>query len=157
LLQVLITWRKVIKRFGKEVDQIDLFPGIYELMEYLHNKGIAITVLSINHRNNIEEFLKQHNMLGFVSDILTSNVILGKQATLQKLLKGQKLNRNEVIYVGDETRDILVCQKVGVPIIAVTWGFNSAEGLLPHNPNYVATDINDLYKIIDNLLKDSNI
>jgi phosphoglycolate phosphatase-like HAD superfamily hydrolase len=32
---------------------------------------------------------------------------------------------DNVIYVGDETRDIEACHKVGIPIISVTWGLNN--------------------------------
>lgn len=152
LLQVLIAWRKVVKRFGQDVDQIHLFPGIKDIMEYLQSKNINITIVSINQRKNIEEFLKQYDLFKYISDIHTSNLFLGKNATLNKVLKKRKLTKDEVVYVGDETRDVAVCKKVGIPIIAVTWGFNSRDGLKPFSPEFIVDNSHELYKILEELI-----
>ena len=47
-------------------------------------------------------------------------------------LKLMRLGRDEVVYIGDEARDIDAAQKVGIPIISVTWGFNSSDVLSRH-------------------------
>lgn len=47
------------------------------------------------------------------------------------------INPLEVIYVGDEDRDIIAAKKTKIKTIAVTWGFNTNEKLSRENPDYL--------------------
>ena len=42
-----------------------------------------------------------------------------------------------MLYIGDELRDVKASQKAGVPIAAVTWGFNSRQSLAAAKPDYL--------------------
>lgn len=61
------------------------------------------------------------------------------------------LDRNEVIYVGDEIRDIESAKDTGIKIIAVTWGFNTEDALCRFNPDYIAKDPRDIRLIVSKL------
>ena len=39
------------------------------------------------------------------------------------MLKEKGIDPKEVSYIGGEVRDVDVCRKVGIDIIAVGWGF----------------------------------
>lgn len=43
---------------------------------------------------------------------------------IKKFLKEKKLQTEEVLYVGDEQRDVVACKKIGVEIIWVGWGYD---------------------------------
>jgi phosphoglycolate phosphatase-like HAD superfamily hydrolase len=55
------------------------------------------------------------------------------------VLREQSLQPADILYVGDEVRDVEACQKVGVKIIAVTWGLNSQEALEKAGAETVST------------------
>jgi phosphoglycolate phosphatase len=61
-----------------------------------------------------------------------------RQRVLTQVLKKQKIDKTEAIYVGDEIRDIEAAQKVGMKIISVTWGFNAKESLQKFHPDALA-------------------
>jgi phosphoglycolate phosphatase len=46
-----------------------------------------------------------------------------------------QIDRNQMLYVGDELRDVQACKKIGVKIAAVTWGFDSAPLLAASKPD----------------------
>ena len=56
--------------------------------------------------------------------------------------------KSEIIYIGDELRDIEACRAVNVPIISVSWGFNSTEILEKNNPGMVAANTEEVYNFI---------
>jgi phosphoglycolate phosphatase-like HAD superfamily hydrolase len=64
-------------------------------------------------------------------------------------MKQNRLNPDEIVYVGDETRDINSAKKSGVKAIAVGWGFNSPEILSKHNPDYLAVQPQELTTAIE--------
>lgn len=55
---------------------------------------------------------------------------------------------HEVIYVGDETRDVEAAKKVGVKVIAVTWGINSEKILRKQNPDYLIVKPKELIEVL---------
>jgi len=60
------------------------------------------------------------------------------------VVREHKLDKNNVIYVGDETRDIRSARKSQIPIVAVTWGFNATEILSQHQPDYLVDHPSEL-------------
>ena len=59
------------------------------------------------------------------------------------------MKAHEAVYVGDEVRDIVACRRIGMPIISVTWGFNSADFLASAGPNHLAQSPEELRQILE--------
>ena len=53
-----------------------------------------------------------------------------------------------MLYIGDELRDVKASQKAGVPIAAVTWGFNSKESLAACSPDYLFDSPADFLRLL---------
>jgi phosphoglycolate phosphatase-like HAD superfamily hydrolase len=70
---------------------------------------------------------------------------------INAVLKEHKLGCDEVIYVGDETRDIHAAQKSNILMISVGWGFNSPTILAKHKPDFLVYHPIELVKIIEEL------
>ena len=77
--------------------------------------------------------------------------MFGKDKVIKKMLKTQRFNAKDVIYVGDETRDIDAAKQAKVTIIAVTWGFNTAKALTESSPNFLAHNPRELLEIVEKL------
>ena len=52
------------------------------------------------------------------------------------------------LIVGDELRDVKASQKAGIPIAAVTWGFNSRASLAASEPDYLFDTPSDFLRLI---------
>jgi phosphoglycolate phosphatase-like HAD superfamily hydrolase len=59
-------------------------------------------------------------------------------------LKKEKIHKKDVIYVGDETRDVLAMKKVHIPVIAVSWGLTAPEKLASLLPDLLLASPEDL-------------
>lgn len=68
---------------------------------------------------------------------------------LIKMVKGIKLE--DVLYVGDTEVDIETAKNLGVPIIAVTYGFRTKEVLEKFSPDYLIEKPLDIINIIKSL------
>jgi len=130
---LVIRGQKMLKR---NINQVKLFPGIKEVLFKLKEKGYRLGVLSSNSVENLNLFFKK-NKIGIFDFVKSSSNIFGKSWALRSILKENKLDKKEVIYIGDEVRDIEACQDVGIDIIAVTWGFNSKKILNKYQPEYL--------------------
>jgi phosphoglycolate phosphatase len=88
------------------------------------------------------------NIFDFIN---TSIRIWGKSKGLKNLISKNGFAVEDIVYVGDETRDIDAAKKVGVRVAAVTWGYNSYEKLASHNPDYIIQKPQDLLTLCRNI------
>jgi phosphoglycolate phosphatase-like HAD superfamily hydrolase len=65
----------------------------------------------------------------------------------KKILRRYGIRKEEVLYVGDEIRDITATKNIGVDIASVDWGYNSREGLEEHKPEYLISEPEELLTI----------
>lgn len=122
--------------YNQSIQKIILFDGIRDLLKDLKGKGYQLAILSSNSEKNIKAFL-EHNGIEEFSDIIFSVNIFGKVRTIKNFLKENNLKNKEVIYVGDERRDIVASKKSGVKVIWVGWGYDAIEIARPQYPDYM--------------------
>lgn len=90
---------------NKTIKTIPMFPGVKKLLVNLKDKGYCLAILSSNQKRNIKKFLKAKRLEVF-DDLDCGSHVLGKADAIKKFLKKNQLSKDEVIYVGDELRDV---------------------------------------------------
>ncbi len=126
---------------------IKLFPGIMDLLRSLKD-NYKIGIVSSNSEENIMNALKKHHIEDLFEFIYSESSLFGKHLVLRKMCKKYNINPLDVIYVGDEDRDIIAAKKIKIKNIAVTWGFNSKEKLSKEKPDYIVDSPMQILDII---------
>lgn len=141
---VLIRSRREIE---KDLDRIGLCKGIDEALVQLKDKGYKLGILSSSPKKNIEYVLNKYklNMFEFVKSELN---IFGKAAAISKICKEFSLQKDEVVYIGDEIRDFEACREAGVDIISVTWGFNNEKGFSDAGSTHIVNDPSEISGLV---------
>lgn len=139
-----------LRQYRKSVPLLDFCPGMEEVLARLVEKQIPVAVLSSNSRENIDTFFKLKQVE--ITDIFCSSNIFGKDRVLKKFLCSKQLMPSQILYVGDEARDIIACRKVGVKAVWVTWGYDAEEAVQNTPPDYKVTTPHQLLQLIENLL-----
>ena len=97
---------------------------------------------------------KQNLFLRQVASLLEMDTAqLSKIEKGSRQLKREQIPSKNVVYVGDETRDVLAMKKAGIPVIAVSWGLTKKSTLLNLKPNDVADNPLDIPILSLNILK----
>jgi phosphoglycolate phosphatase len=140
-----------IKRhMTKHLLEIQPVQGMQTVLAKLKSEDYVLGILTSNSKSNVTNFLDQNNLLDYFDFVYSSKNIFRKDIALVKIANKHKINKKDVIYIGDETRDIEACQRIGIKIIAVSWGFNNKSILKDLNPDAIADtpkDLNTLIKI----------
>jgi len=139
--------RRVREELALHMERVNPIPGVVPVLEELHRAGMPLGILTSNSVPNVEEFLRRHT-IDFFDYIYSENRLFGKGKILRHLLKKKALDPHQVFYVGDETRDVEAAKKSDVPVIAVTWGFNSEAALRKHSPDYIVRAPQDLLPLV---------
>lgn len=132
------------KLFRNQLTTLPPFNNLPTILKDLHNAGIALGIVTSNSAQNVSTWLQQHQLDQYFNFIHTESSYLGKKKILKKVIKLYQIDKSKAVYVGDETRDIDAAKQNNLCSVAVTWGFNSEEVLLRHEPNFVARVPEDL-------------
>lgn len=143
--------REALHIYSEHINTADPFPSVRELIQNLKKQKLFLNIVSSNSKKNIEQFLESHN-LEYFEHVYCTSTLFGKHRAIKQSLKELEIESHEAVYIGDEQRDIIVCRKVPIKIIAVSWGYDHRSLLEATNPDYIADTTADIEQILKNNL-----
>lgn len=133
----------------KNIDRLELIAGMKETLTELRNQTENFGILTSNATANVDIFLQNHGIRELFDFISSTSKLTGKSRHLRAIRRTFSLEHSEMIYIGDELRDVKAAQKAGIPHAAVSWGFNSRESLAEAKPTYLFDHPKELFQIKD--------
>lgn len=140
--------RKVIVELNSRIRTLSPVEGIQAALVELKKQGNKLGIITSNDRENVQIFLQNNGLLDLFDFIYSGTKLFGKSRVINKFLRQANLLPEEVIYVGDETRDIEAAKKSKVKVIAVSWGFNSRNILKQQKPDFLIEHPQQLVEVI---------
>ena len=134
-------------RMAQDIDQIHLFDGIDRSIQELADRGKILGVVSSNSLENIRRVLGPETAKR-VQYFEAGVSLLGKAPKIHKVIRKSKVPRSQVLFVGDEMRDIEAARKAGVACAVVAWGYTRVDALIKYHPDLVLEQIEDILKRI---------
>ncbi len=141
---------KSLAEYRKLIHELHPYPKIPQMLATLAQMNVPMALLSSNTNENLFYFLNNHQITVF-NWVEGTSGILKKHKRIMQQLKKHNLRTSEVIYVGDEVRDIVAARKCKLKVIAVSWGFHTPELLCSHDPDYLVSDPEEIVQIVRNL------
>jgi len=136
-----------MRNYRKSLGSLKTFDGINEVIIELKGKGYKLNIISSNSHENVSELLKNNNIDLFDSINCISS-IFGKDKAIHNFIKKYSLNREELVYIGDENRDVIACKVNQIKVIAVSWGFDSIELLTRARPDFIVNSPPEIVGLI---------
>lgn len=118
---------------------------IFDTIKHIKDMGIKVAIVTTNSKLNVRMFLEEHDADYF--DFISSSTMFGKESKIKRIIKNEKLKNSEVLYVGDEIRDIHAANRAGIDIASVGWGYNTVESLKKNKPQYLIFETSELLDI----------
>ncbi|MGL4606936.1 MAG: HAD-IA family hydrolase [Eubacteriaceae bacterium] len=144
------------KMMREESDEIRSFsPNIEDFFEELRGITTTVGILTSNIEKTVSRFLETYQLKEEI-DFIMCSAMMSKSKKIKKVLRKFDLDKSEMLYVGDETRDIDACKKVGVDVAAVTWGYNTELALKRCEPTYMINDLWEVTKLVERKLNNEN-
>lgn len=131
--------RRVRAELSKEIAELEPIKGIVQVLQELKTQGYTLGIVTSNNKENVDIFLTKNQLDNLFSYIYSSTAIFGKHRVLNQVIKERQIDKSDIIYIGDETRDIRSARKSLIAVAAVGWGFNAAEILQEHQPDYLVS------------------
>jgi phosphoglycolate phosphatase len=134
----------------KSIGGLPLIGGMGEVLQEMRPKVERFGILTSNEVANVEIFLDSHGIRHLFDFVWSTSKLTGKSRYLNSARKQFRLKHEEILYIGDEVRDLKAAKKAGVGSAGVTWGFNSHAALEAENPDYLIDTPAELLKLAGN-------
>jgi phosphoglycolate phosphatase len=147
-------WRlpRLVRAFraaaAADAHRVTLTTGMAEVLAEFAARGLRLGVLSSNSEANIRRCLGANGVESHFAFVVGYPRLFGKGKALRRILRAERLARSEVLYVGDEVRDVEAAKRAGVAVAAVTWGFHAEALLRASGADHVVTDPRQLLELV---------
>jgi phosphoglycolate phosphatase len=128
---------------ASEIDRIQLFDGIEQMLKGLSARGKQLAVVSSNATGNVQKVLGVQNT-ALIQDFEGGVSIFGKEPKIRRVIQRLGANPTATLYVGDETRDIKAAHQAGVACGSVGWGYTDVDALEALAPELVFHNVGDI-------------
>jgi len=132
----------------RQMNSLKLVDGILQVINELHASGFELGIVTSNAKGNVMKFLHLHGIKNYFKFVYSSSSFFGKEKVLKKIMNIHNIKQQDIVYIGDETRDINASRKAGIHIVSVSWGLTPYNTLLSFNPEQIAKHPQDLPEII---------
>ena len=138
------------REMKQHMHEVKPYPGIVEMLKHLHEAGFVLGILTSNQESLVSDFFVTHGFPEF-DFIVSEKSLFGKDKALKKIMRRRGLSHNDIVYIGDETRDVAACQRIGVTSIGVSWGLAGKDGFGDSQPDHLVTTSAELEATIKSL------
>lgn len=135
--RVPLTFSRFLAEVRRQSATLPLHEGITEVVRKIQALGVRQGIVSSNSTQNITDCIETHGLLRCFSFVTGTSRIFGKERRIRKAIRDAGVDANQVLYVGDEIRDIEAGRAAHVEVAAVTWGLNSMQALSKNNPRWL--------------------
>ena len=132
-------------------EMVKLFPGVKDVVKYLHKHNIKLGVVSSKRRDVLEQGINLFNLGQYFDVIISGDDVTKTKPDPEGILKAKEaLGLSKVLYVGDSVGDIKAGKYANCKTCAVIYdleGIRNAE-LVDAEPDKVIYKFYDLVKYV---------
>jgi phosphoglycolate phosphatase len=133
-------------------DRTRPYPGIYEVLDTLAEKGISFAVASNKYQEGTEllteKFFGRYNFRCVLGQRTGKPIKPDPEIINEILREAGGIKCDETVYCGDSDVDMQTGINAGVRTIGATWGFRSREELAAYSPWVLAEKTEDISEAI---------
>ena len=130
------------------IDRLQLIDGMKDALTEMRNHTDSFGILTSNTTANVDVFLRNHGLRDLFEFVSSTSKLTGKARHLRAIRKTFSLKNTEMLYIGDELRDVKAAQKANIPHAAVSWGFKSRESLEKAKPTYLIDHPEEFLRVV---------
>lgn len=133
------------------MDRSRPYPGIPELLSALQEKGTMLAVASNKYQSGTERLIEHY--FGNIPFVAVFGLREGVKAKpdptiVEDILAIAKVEKGDVLYVGDSGIDMLTAKNAGITAVGVTWGFRPLAELEEFEPAHIVNKAEDILSLL---------
>ena len=141
------------------LDDIAPYPGIPELLNFLHSQNIPVAVCTNKPQDlaeiNIHACFPDNSFLHILGDSPDHPKKPAPDGAL-RLAQAMQATPSQCLYIGDTNTDMRTGQAAGMFTVGAAWGFRSRNELAAFRPDYLAETPDQLLNYLSKTMQNEN-
>lgn len=133
----------------------DIYPGIKELLKYIKEKNVLLSIFTGKGREASLITLKKLEILDYFDLVITGSDVKEHKPSpegIEIFVKKFALDKEKVLMVGDAPADIKAARAAGVKVASVVWDSYAHDKVLKMKSDYLFHTVEELKKFfVENL------
>lgn len=133
------------------IDSSYLYNGVEEILEYLNNKKIIVSLLTTKGQDQAENIIDHFNLQTSFNFIMGRRDGLAHKPSPEPLLficDMLKVNPTESLIVGDTELDVQCGKNAGSKTCGVLYGYRTEEQMQKEKPDWIIASLSEIKNII---------
>lgn len=129
-----------------------LYPGIKELLDFLKNKSILLSIFTGKGRQASLITLEELEIKDYFDMIVTGDDVANHKPSAEGILKFVThfgINKDEVLMIGDSVSDVKASREAGVKIASAMWDSYAAEKVKGLDSDYYFNTVQELQAFLN--------
>lgn len=148
--------RKFHEEFMIRADEVMAQSAIFlpfakEVVLQLKKEGIQVGIVTTKYRHRIISIFEYMELPGFIQQVIGADNVKNEKPDpegLLRMIQEMKLDKKEVLYVGDSIVDGKTAANAGVDFVAVTTGTTRAEEFNSYHPVMIMEDLRPVLSLV---------
>ncbi len=133
------------------IDEASLYPGACEVLSYLNEKNIAVSLLTTKGQEQADKNIDHFGLRKYFSFVMGRRDGIANKPSPEPLLficRQLNLEPGETLFIGDTEVDMRCGKDAGAATCAALYGYGSREKLAAEKPDYTVSEISELKRIV---------
>ncbi len=148
---ILFLVKRAQYKLFEQIENFKPFKNIKNVLNFIKKNNLKLFLVSSNIKKNIEKFLN-HHQINYFDEIYTPKNFFGKDRIFLEILKKYQLKKDEVVYIGDELRDLQAAKKAGIRFIGVSWGLAKESVFKENKGDFIVKNPQDIINVLKSLI-----
>lgn len=149
---VLRVHKRYLEIYSEHVcEKTHAYPGISELLEKMRGDAVKLAVVSNKPQEQVKMLAEKcfpEGMFEYTSGSGEGVPTKPDRACIDRALDVLKVDKSEVLYVGDSYVDVLTAKNSDLVCAGVLWGFAGENSFIECKPDYTVKNTDELEKLI---------
>ena len=112
--------------FEERVDKEIVFPGMFEVFEFLKSRGVKLGLVTGRGPSSTEVILRKTGLSSYFDTVKTGSTYKNiKTVCIKEILAGWKIPAAQICYLGDAASDAADAKAAGIAALSAAWFINA--------------------------------
>ncbi|WP_425055374.1 phosphoglycolate phosphatase [Pseudomonas abyssi] len=136
-----------LEAYAGDHSRSTVYPGVRALLEQLQADQVPLALVTNKPSRFVPELLADKQLDGYFRWLVGGDTLPVQKpdpAALNWVMQQAAVSAAQALFVGDSRSDVLAARAAGVPVVAVSYGYNHGQSIATENPDLLVDSLDAL-------------
>ncbi len=136
-----------LEAYAGDHSRSTLYPGVRPFLDALQQAGVPLALVTNKPSRFVPELLADKQLDGYFRWLVCGDTLPVQKpdpAALNWVMQQAGVVAGQALFVGDSRSDVLAAKAAGVPVVAVSYGYNHGQPIAAENPDLLVDSLDAL-------------